>query len=756
MLSVLIDKEPFSLDCAPNGAAVAVCGNNLLNVYDFSDGIFKLQVSSAYDQKRRITYQDVSWNQIDSSLIAVGTSTTHVIVKSFSPSRLNTLHSYENRVERSVSSLSFHPHDRNLLLVSARDEVVLLDLRQSETRMKVKYKNSVQKVSWNPHRDNQFAACLENCIEVIDLTAQSSFASSSKSDKFFGHDGPVFCCDWHPNKRDTLASGGRDCYIKVWNVTESRQSQQSIKFFLPVDCIKWRPSSNEHIVSAASTFDQNILCWNINRPFLPSHSFGGHSRKVSKFCFYDKSIDSFLSVGGDKTLRHHSFDNALVPETCTVPYNVKFSSIADLCEVEAHTDGPLSGESIITDLTRSDDRDPFLTCLKQYKLNHNEPVASCEMNAKVASACSLTHVAETWKLLSKIFPKSQRSISKSRNASANTEKNVAAQKMRPVESKQAAFIKPPEWHNFSETSTEASDFDWGNMKRQNESSRPVGVSGLVPHNPYNTQHDLKEKTAVLAISHDEDSQTEIEEDDTLQSNVRFAFIVKAAPITVRADNQLSAVQSNSLLPFATPFSGQKPSLKFLFSLLKDLIERLGQIQFAVSALIILQNEFKFPDCSGSDVCGDGEILLSFKDWILSYHNLLSSMGLYVEACDISTRFPISNFREKVGKFERHYLKKHCDEKCKYGCDVCLDRIIDRHSNMQMKLRSTCCKSSFINRRCSKCLKCAKCAYCKQPVKSLFVWCQGCGHGGHLHHMEQYFRENVTCLIPSCGHKCEFS
>lgn len=764
MESVVVEKEPFSLDCSPNGTSVTVCGNNLLNVYDFSTGSFKLQLSSAYDQKRRITYQDVSWSKVDESLIALGTSTTHVHIKSFGSGRLSPLKNYDSIVERSVSSLSFHPFNRNLLLVSARDEIVLLDLRTPDPCNKLKYRNSVQKVSWNPHKENVFAACLENCIEVIDLSVLSNFTTPVKAEKFFGHDGPVFCCDWHPNKPDTLASGGRDCYIKVWNTTESRNSQHSIKFFLPVDCIKWRPSLDDYIVSAASTFDQNILCWNIKRPFLPSHSFGGHSRKVSKFCFYDKNKDAFLSIGGDKTLRHHDFNNALIPETCTVPNNVKFTSFDNLCEVEICTNKDQNSTSIIKDVKIASEQqiaNPFEYCLKNYSLNPFEPVISCELNCQVASACSMQSIAETWKLLAKLFPKSQRSISKSRNASANrSEKNVQAQKLRPVDTKQAASIKPPEFHNFSETSTEAGEIEFSATTKANKepSPRTNVILRRVVQEPYNTQHMLEEKNDLL-VSHGEDSHTEIEDEDNENdstSRIKFAYVVSSLPITVRADNQRLVTQSNSLQPNASQSLGQKFTIKFLFSLLKDLIERLGQLQFAVSALIILQNELKFPDCSSSNVYSDGEMLLSFKDWLLSYHNLLSAQGLYVEACNITVKFPMSSLREKAGKFDRLYLRKHCDEKCKHGCDVCIDRIIDRHSNMQMKLRSTCCKASFINRRCSKCLKCSKCTYCKQPVKSLFAWCQGCGHGGHLHHMQKYFRDHITCLVPSCGHKCEFS
>lgn len=37
--------------------------------------------------------------------------------------------------------------------------------------------------------------------------------------------------------------------------------------------------------------------------------------------------------------------------------------------------------------------------------------------------------------------------------------------------------------------------------------------------------------------------------------------------------------------------------------------------------------------------------------------------------------------------------------------------------------------------CGRCRRCASmCAVCHHVVKGLFVWCQGCSHGGHLQHI----------------------
>lgn len=41
------------------------------------------------------------------------------------------------------------------------------------------------------------------------------------------------------------------------------------------------------------------------------------------------------------------------------------------------------------------------------------------------------------------------------------------------------------------------------------------------------------------------------------------------------------------------------------------------------------------------------------------------------------------------------------------------------------------------------------------MKGLFIWCQGCSHGGHLGHIKEWFGVNKQCPT-GCGHFCEFT
>lgn len=58
--------------------------------------------------------------------------------------------------------------------------------------------------------------------------------------------------------------------------------------------------------------------------------------------------------------------------------------------------------------------------------------------------------------------------------------------------------------------------------------------------------------------------------------------------------------------------------------------------------------------------------------------------------------------------------------------------------------------------CENCkIATSSCAICRLPVKGSLVWCAGCGHGGHSHHLRQWFSTESQCPT-GCGHICLLS
>jgi hypothetical protein len=69
------------------------------------------------------------------------------------------------------------------------------------------------------------------------------------------------------------------------------------------------------------------------------------------------------------------------------------------------------------------------------------------------------------------------------------------------------------------------------------------------------------------------------------------------------------------------------------------------------------------------------------------------------------------------------------------------------------------RDNTARRACKSCRRrVGLCFICHQPVKGMYVWCPGCGHGGHLDHALQWFGgssgNSVREVCPTgCGHKC---
>jgi hypothetical protein len=56
--------------------------------------------------------------------------------------------------------------------------------------------------------------------------------------------------------------------------------------------------------------------------------------------------------------------------------------------------------------------------------------------------------------------------------------------------------------------------------------------------------------------------------------------------------------------------------------------------------------------------------------------------------------------------------------------------------------------------CSKCSsRLSDCVLCGNKVRGLWVACEGCGHGGHLKHVNWWFSNYDVCPEPDCLHQC---
>lgn len=121
-----------------------------------------------------------------------------------------------------------------------------------------------------------------------------------------------------------------------------------------------------------------------------------------------------------------------------------------------------------------------------------------------------------------------------------------------------------------------------------------------------------------------------------------------------------------------------------------------------------------------------------RQWYLSYIELLQQMCLFSHATNL-----IRLCRDpEIAKLNQQSTTIH------ESCPLCFKPLMNGDR--------TC-------RSCRK--KTGLCFLCHEPVKGIFVWCPGCGHGGHLEHALEWFGGNgnkasANSQCPTgCGHHC---
>lgn len=146
----------------------------------------------------------------------------------------------------------------------------------------------------------KFAAAFENgIIQVWDMRK-----NLQPELKFTAHKQLVLSIDWHPQHGNLLASGGRDRYVKVWDLTDLKQPKQTIQTIASVGRVAWRPNCDDHIATSASLMDNSIHVWDTQRPFIPVASMKGHTDIASGICWMDTPMIIGGGAGGTSNGAH--------------------------------------------------------------------------------------------------------------------------------------------------------------------------------------------------------------------------------------------------------------------------------------------------------------------------------------------------------------------------------------------------------------------------------------------------------------------
>ena len=718
MSYALGDGPANALALSKDNSNVVVAGRNVFKILAIEEDGFVEKVNLRVGKNLNLNYScnDVTWSHLDENLIATGATNGAVVLWNLSKNtRAKQEHVFPNH-QRTVHKVVFHPTDPSILLSGSQDGTVKhFDLRSKEARMTfTSNSESVRDVQFVPKNNNSFTSVSENgSVQLWDLR---------KGDRpyltFTAHYGPVFSCDWHPDLPNVLATGGRDRAIKVWSVTNIASCDHTIQTVASVGRIKWRPQRKNHIGSTSLVVDASVCVWDVRRPFVPFAAFEKH-KDVATGIAWKGSPHIFISTSKDCTLWQHVFRDASRPASKAIPQalalNIRRGELTQAVstqQIEAASRFPMFKKTTSLDeqfhLAESKFfafevsklvADSFqVECAAKYILWGKDVPEMCDNNVKVAMSLNLPRIAMTWEL-AKLFYLST-TAKETLSAKITGPVLVSSPKVDNDEN----VDSDDDLNNNSSSETEKQEFlteiaSGLHMTHSHSMFLQPGPTydfqvqqdwQVLPAEAFQLRHPIKEGSSP-PIHLEDCSPRDAEE--TVE--------------TVAIENRTSQLSITKMEPV--------PPIDFTEALLEALYyhAKLGDVQTAVCVWLVLSPVDKLPI--------DTKIM---EMWCLGYVELLQRFRLYAQAA---------------------LVIKHC-------------KVIGHFSQQSTSFLVCCGKCGKpLNPRngnyCEKCRKAAaRCSVCHATVSGLMSWCQGCGHGGHIAHLQSWFTKHKECP-EGCGHLC---
>ncbi|KAI4531419.1 hypothetical protein R6Z07F_018435 [Ovis aries] len=766
-----LDAPANAISVCRDAAQVVVAGRSIFKIYAIEEEQFveKLNLRVGRKPSLNLSCADVVWHQMDENLLATAATNGVVVTWNLGRPSRNKQDQLFTEHKRTVNKVCFHPTEAHVLLSGSQDGFMkCFDLRRKDSVSTFSGQSeSVRDVQFSIRDYFTFASTFENGnVQLWDIRRPDRCERM-----FTAHNGPVFCCDWHPEDRGWLATGGRDKMVKVWDMATHRAKEvHCVQTIASVARVKWRPECRHHLATCSMMVDHNVYVWDVRRPFVPAAMFEEHRDVTTGIAWRHPHDSSFLLSGSkDSTLCQHLFRDASQPVERANPEGLCYGLFGDLAFA--------AKESLVaTELGRKpyagDRRHPiffkrkldpaepfaglassalnvfeiepgsgsmswFVDTAERYALAGRPLAELCDHNAKVARELGRNQVAQTWTMLRIIYcspglvstTNLNHSVGKGSSCGLPLMNSFNLKDMAPglgsetrldrskgdarsdtVLLDSSATLITNEDNEETEGSDVPTDYLLGDVEGEDDE-----LYLLDPEHAHSEEPEYVLPQEAFPLRHeivDTPPGPEHLQDKADSPHVSGSEADAASLVPVDSSFSLISV-SHALCDSRLP-----PD--FFSALVCDMLRfyaEQGDVQMAVSVLIVLGERVR------KDIDEQTQ-----EHWYTSYIDLLQ-------------RFCLWNVSNQVVKLST-------------------SRAISCLNQASTTLHVNCshCKRPMSSRGwvCDRCRRCASmCAVCHHVVKGLFVWCQGCSHGGHLQHIMKWLEGSSHCPA-GCGHLCEYS
>ena len=184
---------------------------------------------------------DVAWNPHSTNFgkLAVSTTSGHLSLydctfsllpksKSTINNNPNSIWEYASTSSRSIHKITWSLNNANHILTANQDGIIrLFDTRikinTTDTNTNTSNNNkqyyprgeAIRDIQFDPHNSDLFAAVTDNgSISIWDIRYEDTAIT-----KFIGYTKAALCIAYHPSQRDIIITGGKDKYLKLWNIS---------------------------------------------------------------------------------------------------------------------------------------------------------------------------------------------------------------------------------------------------------------------------------------------------------------------------------------------------------------------------------------------------------------------------------------------------------------------------------------------------------------------------------------------------------
>eukprot|EP00003_Mantamonas_plastica_P002587 TRINITY_DN1197_c0_g1_i4.p1 TRINITY_DN1197_c0_g1~~TRINITY_DN1197_c0_g1_i4.p1 ORF type:complete len:724 (+),score=210.90 TRINITY_DN1197_c0_g1_i4:452-2623(+) len=642
-----------------------------------------------------------------------------------------------------VLSVDWHPEDKMMIATGGRDRLVKvwnLNNGTSKPTNTVQTIASVSRVKWRPNHPYQIASCswaMDSMIHIWDI--QKHFIPLAT---FTDHKDVASTLLFHKDNDSKLLSSSKDSSMVLNYVDEAYKPYENIN----TSSLSW--NIHQNIAAICDPVDREVQAGTSSPQLV--HSLFGLTSSLSE----DGGVNSIASASSRDSRSTFSEQDKMGNMIIT---NVNAHQIRQ------------SHQSIFSP-------EAFQFLATNYRLIPNEGESLkdlCTYNAEVAKAALQPHISHTWHMLMMFHEFRQLEEATVQDISTRIQPN----KTLVVDHDDISSQLLESGHPLRSDST-ALPTPLSLVQVLNGGGNTRTQSTEVASLPSSTRLNRKRNTLDLQIIADDVSSNNFDFDngmagganDTLSDPYLTEFDFTNDASTGEGSQQLQMTTSRngsnlnnglsrdslSTHLSSNPSSSVHNNRSFSVDAVdvSDQLKELGVNQLSSYLLMnssVLNSLFLDTDSQILDTLqhyseqGDVQTCVTLciaMDEALPVHN--DEMKSQIRAWT-------SAYLELLQRFQLHHVATEVINHSK-------DEKIRALNLAGSRIESMCakCKKALnhTGRYCKSCKSVKKCSLCNAPVKGMFVWCDGCGHGGHLKHIKEWFSEQGVC--PSgCGHQCDF-